>query len=278
MRTVYIRPSLSTHWKTFLAMVKKELILITRYPVNFIASFAQIFFIVAIFTFAGLAFSTGQGGEMVSGIVVYGFVLFIFISDTLWTIGYNLRQEQVQGTLEQLYLSPASKFMSLVSRVTNLLVWTGLLVIASAWFMKTLIGSLPFNNVGLGAFLLLMNLFGIFGLGFTFAALTLRLKQTAETLANLLQFFFMIFSAMFFPFSALPKVILFISRLIPFSYGVDIFRSTLTGYPAGFPELAPIQTEIWITTLFGLLMPFFGFWLYKREERHARQNGTLSSY
>jgi ABC-2 type transport system permease protein len=262
-----------------MAMVKKELIVITRYPVNFIASFAQIFFIVAIFTFAGLAFSSDETGtQMISGIVVYGFVLFIFISDTLWTIGYNVRQEQVQGTLEQLYLSPASKFMSLVSRVTNLLVWTGLLVVASGWFMKALIGELPFNNVGLAAFLLLMNLFAIFGMGFAFAAITLRLKQTAETLANLLQFFFMIFSAMFFPFSALPKVILFISRLIPFSYGVDIFRSTLMGYPTGFPELAPIQTEIWITTIFGLAMPFLGFWLYKREEKRARQEGSLSSY
>jgi len=36
------------------------------------------------------------------------------MSDTLWTIGYNIRNEQVQGTLEQLYLSPASKFASLV--------------------------------------------------------------------------------------------------------------------------------------------------------------------
>jgi ABC-2 type transport system permease protein len=260
-------------------MVKKELIVITRYPVNFIASFAQIFFIVAIFTFAGLAFSTGEGGgEIASGIVVYGFTLFIFISDTLWTIGYNVRQEQVQGTLEQLYLSPASKFMSLVSRVTNLLVLTGLLVIASGWFMKTLIGELPFHNPGLGAFLLIMNLLGIFGLGFAFAALTLRVKETAQTLANLLQFFFMIFSAMFFPFSALPDWLLSISRLIPFSYGVDIFRSTLMGYPSGFPELAPIQTEIWITTVFGLLMPFIGYWLYKREEKHARQTGSLSSY
>ena len=57
------------------------------------------------------------------------------MSDTLWTIGYNVRHEQVQGTLEQLYLSPASKFASLVSRVINTLVWTGLLSLAGGALM-----------------------------------------------------------------------------------------------------------------------------------------------
>ena len=99
----------------FLAMARKELIIMARYPVNFIASFGQTFLIVAIFTLGGSMFfrnsnavaSNGQVGTSSgnpSGVVVYGFILFMFMSDTLWTIGYNIRNEQVQGTLEQLYL------------------------------------------------------------------------------------------------------------------------------------------------------------------------------
>lgn len=279
MQSTYKKPSVWVSWLTFLSMIRKELIVITRYPVNFITSFAQIFLIVAIFTFAGLAFTeSGEGSDISSGIIVYGFVLFIFLSDTLWTIGFNIRIEQRQGTLEQLYLSPANKFASLVSRVANLLFWTGLLVTAAVFFMRLLLGSLPLENIGLSIYLLLMNLLGIFGIGFAFAALTLRIKEAAETASNFLQFAFMILSAMFFPFSALPDWLLTISRLIPVSYGVDAFRSTIMGYPQGFPELAPIQTEIVIVTLYGLLMPLLGYYLYRRAEIYARVNGSLGEY
>lgn len=50
------------------------------------------------------------------------------------------------------------------------------------------------------------------------------------------------------------------------------------GYPAGFPELAPVGVELIIVTGFGLLMPVLGLWLYRQEEDRARRNGSLSEY
>lgn len=269
---------------TLIAMSRKELTIMTRYPVEFIASFGQVFLIIAVFTLASLMFTregvrgTGEASTFISGLVVYGFVLFLFLSDTLWTIGYNIRREQKQGTLEQLYLSPASKTASLISRVAVTLVWTGLLSLTSGWLMSAMIGRLPFENVPLGLFVLIMTLSGTFGVGFAFAALTLRVREAGQTIANLAQFAFMIVCAPFFPFSALPGWIQTISRLIPLSYGVDLFRSTLMGYPAGFPELAPMDIELIIVTAFGLLMPVLGLWLYHQEEDRARRNGSLSEY
>lgn len=276
-------------WSAFVAMARKELIIMARYPVNFIASFGQTFLIVAIFTLGGSMFfrvnpavaAASQVGEIQgnpSGVVVYGFILFMFMSDTLWTIGYNIRNEQVQGTLEQLYLSPSSKFASLIARVTNTLVWTSLLSITAAALMTVMIGKLPVENPLLGSYLLVMTLSGTFGIGFVFSALTLRIKETAQTVANFLQFGLLVLCANFFPFSALPPFVLFFSRLIPLSYAVDAFRSTMMGYPTGFPELAPITTEIIITTLFGVIMPPLGYLLYRRAENYARKHGSLSMY
>ncbi len=269
---------------TLIAMSRKELTIMTRYPVEFIASFGQVFLIIAVFTLASLMFTregvrnAGEASTFISGLVVYGFVLFLFLSDTLWTIGYNIRREQKQGTLEQLYLSPASKTASLISRVAVTLVWTGLLSLTSGWLMSAMIGKLPFENVPLGLFVLIMTLSGTFGVGFAFAALTLRVREAGQTLANLAQFTFMVLCAPFFPFQALPGWIQTVSRLIPLSYGVDLFRSTLMGYPAGFPELAPVDIELIIVTAFGLLMPVLGLWLYRQEEDRARRNGSLSEY
>jgi ABC-2 type transport system permease protein len=271
----------------FGAMVRKELIMMTRYPVNFIASFANVFLIVTIFTLAGSMFfdappeqaalESGTAGSP-SGVVVYGFVLYMFLSDTIWTIGYNIRREQVQGTLEQLYMTPASKFASLVSRVTNTLIWTSLLSFTGAVLMTYLIGDLPFKNPGLGLYLLAMALSGTFGIGFAFAALTFYLKETASTVANLAQFALIVLCGIFFPFSALPGIVRTIARLLPPAYAVDAFRSTLMGFPPGFPELAPFAVEFWIVTVFGLLMPVLGYWLYRLAEDAARRAGSLSVY
>lgn len=267
---------------TLLAMAQKELMIMLRYPVEFVASFGQIFLIVTVLTLAGLMFAPrdagAEGNSTTAGIVVYGFILFMFLSDTLWTIGYNVRRDQKQGTLEQLYLSPASKFANLLSRIAVSLVWTGLLCVTSAWLMSTLIGRLPAENLLPGALVLLFALSGLFGAGFAFAALTLRIKETAQTLANLLQFVFMVLCAPFFPFSALPEALQWVARLIPLSYGVDAFRSLLLGLPAGYPELAPLEVEIAIVVAFGTLMPIIGYWLYRLEEDSARRRGTLSEY
>lgn len=268
-------------WQVFWAMVQKELTILTRYPVGFVASFGQIFLIVAVYVLAGLTFSSGGGEEAFgggSGVVIYGFVLYMFMTDTLWTVGYNVRREQVQGTLEQLYLSPASKFASLVARVAHLLIWTGLLSVAGALLMAAMLGSLPIENPGFGLYLLAMTLLGTFGVGFAFAALTLTIREAAQNAVNFLQFGLLILCANFFPFAALPPALLAISRVIPLSYAVDAFRSTMMGYPPGYPELAPIQTETVIVTLFGILMPVLGYGLYRRAEKQARRYGTLSKY
>ncbi len=267
-------------------MARKELIILSRYPVEFVASFGQVFLVVTIFTLGGLMFSgfrnpslsPAQTSFHYSGVAVYGFILFMFLSDTLWTIGYNIRHEQVQGTLEQLYLSPANKFLNLIARVTNTLLWTGLLSLTAAILMSSMIGDLPLKNPLLGLYLLLMSLSGTFGIGFAFAALTIRIKEAAQTAANFLQFFFLILCANFFPFSALPPFLRFFSRLLPNAYCVDAFRSALMGFPAGFPELAPFEIEFVIVTLFGIFMPFIGYRLYRWAERYARQAGTLSAY
>ncbi|MBI5300954.1 MAG: ABC transporter permease [Chloroflexi bacterium] len=280
--TISNRQALISNFQIYLAMVRKQVTVMTRYPVDFITSFAQIFLIILVFTFAAIMFEprgSGSGEAGGSGaVMMYGFILFMFVSDTLWTIGYNIREEQYQGTLESLYLTPASKFASLVSRVTTIVLWTGALSIAAVAFVQTFLGRLPFNNAWLAAFLLLFTLSGTFGIGFAFAGYTLLVKESAQTTANLLEFGFMILCGMFFPFRALPDVLQPISRALPLSYAVDAFRSTLMGYPRGYPELAPIEIEIPIVIAFGILSPLIGYWVYHLAERRARITGSLAEF
>lgn len=274
-------PTLRQRLDTFWAMVLTELRILSRYPVDFVASFLQMFLIIAMFVFAGLAFSSPQGqgasGE-IAGVTAYGFLVFLFFSDILWTIGYRVREEQTLGTLEQLYLAPASKVAALAARTALIFTWTGLLAVFSVGLMRLLLGRMPFENPGLGLLILALTLSGGLGLGFAFAGLTLHIKEAAATLANFFQFAVIVLGAAFFPFRALPSFLQTLARYFPISWGVDAFRSALMGFPPGYPELWPFEVELALVAAFGVLMPFLGMWAYRAAERRAREKGTLGEY
>ncbi len=263
---------------TFLSMSKKTVVEFSRYPVSFVATFAQTLMILAMFMLAAIVFMGSEAGlSELAGIMVYGFILNMFLIFVLWEIGFSIREEQYRGTLESLYLSPANKFSNLISRVFAIGSWTVVMVVVSLAIVNYYVGGLPANDIMLALFVLFFSITGILGIGFVVSALVLRLKESAELLVSVLQFFFMIFCAMFFPFYALPDEILnYVSRWIPLSYGVDSFRSILVGQT---PELiANVGIEIVIVVLFGILSPLIGYFLYKYNERKARLEGSLAEY
>ncbi len=249
----------------------------------FVALFVQIFLIILMFMIAALLFASPgsalEEGQQFAGIMVYGLIVNLFLSFTLWEVGFSIREEQFRGTLESLYLSPASKFANLVSRIFAILSWTAAMSAFAVLMVGLMVGGLPAENILLAFAVLGLTISGLLGIGFLFAAVTIRLKESAQFLVSFLQFFFMIFSAMFFPFSVLPDFIVdYVSRWLPVSYAVDAFRSILIGLPSGFPELLPLNAELIIVTLFGLVSPVLGYYIYKWIERRARAAGTLGEY
>ena len=267
----------------FWDMSKKKIVEFSRYPVAFIALFVQIFLIITMFLYASLAFTAdptagpNDQSRQIGATVVYGFVVGLFLSFTLWEMGFSLREEQTRGTLESLYLSPASKIGSLLARVFAILVWVGTLSVFAVLFVGAVLGGLPVANAGLAIVVLAFSVSGFLGIAFVFAGVTIKLKETAQFLVSFLQFFFMIFSAQFFPFRALPQPLVdYVSRWLPVSYCVDLFRSLMTGVA---PELIPdVAVEFGIVVAFGIVSPVVGYAIYKRFERGARTAGSLGEY
>jgi ABC-2 type transport system permease protein len=206
----------------------------------------------------------------------YGFILFTFLSSALWNIGFSIRDEQVRGTLETLYLSPASKFSQLLARVFGTILLSAILSIIGLGFISLVLGPLPIHDVGFALVVFFFALLGAIGIGFMLAAVTLVAKHTVNYVIQFLQFFFMIGCAMFFPFRVLPSwMIDGVSRWIPLSYVVDLFRSTLMGAP---PELASWQVEFAIVAAFGIASPVIGYLLYVHFESRAREQGKLGEF
>lgn len=269
-----------------LVMVYKHSLVMLRYPLHVVSSFIVIVAMMMVnllgvlsFTEGGLVSGLRQAGESpLAGVALYGFVLYIFASDALWLVAVHVRKEQVEGTLESLYLTSASRVLYQVSRVVFSFGWSGVRAVFCLGVVWMVVGALPVAHVVLAVYTLVCTLAGIAGFNLCFAALTLYIKQAAQSAAVLLQFVMLTLCAMVFPFRALPGVVQFVARVVPFSYHVDLFRSALIGFPVGFPELGPVVFEVGVVTLSGILMPMVGFFFYHWLERRIRQVGNLAEF
>jgi len=266
-------------WIPFLAMVRLQTAVIARYPVNFGMGLVVSFFGVLVLALAVTVFSPpGAGMTSDVGAMFYGYLFYLFLSDCLWRLGYSVRQEQVQGLMESLYLTPAPKFGGLLARVLPVFGLTFTAAVPALLLAGLLFGRLPFHNPLLALGLLLFSLSGLVGLGFCFAAYSLVAGDSASIAANFLEFVLMVLCALVFPFRALPEGIRWISGLIPISYCVDAFRSALLGFPAGYPELASFEVEAAVVMVFGVAMPLIGYFVYRAVVRRLREKGKLGQY
>jgi len=268
------------------AMLVKNLLTTFRYPANVVGRVARLFVALPLFLLATAMFWKGgihgmiaaPDGRILGRAMIYGFVLYEFTSDSLWLIGSHVRQEQIEGTLESLCVTPASRTTYLLSRMAEPLALSGLngcmAFAAASW----LFGLPPLAHAGTALYALAAIVGGVVGLGFALAAFTLLFHDSAIAAASMGQFLLLALCAMVFPFHALPPAILCVSKIIPMSYAVDLFRAALTGYAPGYPELAPPSFEIAVSAAWGLGMPLLGCLAYRAAERHARRAGLLGRF
>ncbi|MHA1214709.1 MAG: ABC transporter permease [Candidatus Hodarchaeales archaeon] len=262
-------------WNQFWAMTRKEFIVLTRYKFSFILSFFQIMIIMFIFSAAAIVLSPPDKTSYGLGLMYYSFTFFIFLSTALWDIGNSIREEQYQGTLESLFMSPISYFSTLVSRIMTNLIWTSLNVLVGFLFMSLVFGKLPVKNLFLGLIILALSIFVCFGFSFGLAGLALRYKESMNTLINFLQFIIMVICAIFFPFSALPEILQFVAKLIPISWCVDLFRTTMMGIQ---PELFSFEFQFLLVSVSAVLLPLMGVLFFRKTVEKAKMDGNLAEY
>jgi ABC-2 type transport system permease protein len=260
-------------WSSFRAMLKQQFLLLTRYPINLVANFLLVLVMVIVVTLVITLFAPPSMAPRFRGITLYGFVIYIFLTHTIWTVGFSIQKEKVEGTLTGLYLSPASRFSMLLARSLVALSWTAIAGTIGLMVAQAFTGPLVFHQPWLALGILLLTISGFIGLGFAIAGFTLRFGETVELAANVLEFGLMGLCAVFFPFSVLPATLQNIARAIPLSYSVDAFRTVSMGLAQ--PELLPLRTELIIVAITGVLGPPVGYLIYLINEKNLRQQGAL---
>lgn len=272
--------------------VKKELYVELRYPLNFLAGLSFIFIIGIWFILSAFAFSNPNSIQNttneIGAYAIWGLVIFLFMSNLMWSVANFVRREQMNGTLEQLYLSSSSPQIVLLGGAIGQIIvgFIGniIVVVGFSFFMN-----IPTHNLLLGFWILLVTLSMFLGLSLLFGAIILRMKR-AQVVLNLVQFVFMFVCGIFFPFSILPPSIQIISKLIPVSYAVDLFRNTLIGTS---PELISNQFvqsiglgaylnafwfEFILLHVITIVSCISGWILYSKQQDRIRNAEGLSNY
>jgi ABC-2 type transport system permease protein len=259
------------------AFVARDFQLATSYRVEFFMRILTILLVVTTFyflsrIFAGSATDFSQWRDplaaWITGLAVLNYFMTGFSS-----LATAIRNEQMQGTLESVLLSPISVPV--------------LVVASSAWdlLLATFHSSLYFifgwlffgvefrGNFLLALVFLLLTTFVLACFGIISASVVMIFKR-GDPFALLLGTGSAIFSGVFFPTQLLGKGFGTVSRLLPPTYGLDGIRRVLIEGQSLTQVAEPLIT---LLVYLAVMLPF-SLWIFARAVRRAKREGTLVQY
>ncbi|MEO8357177.1 MAG: ABC transporter permease [Chloroflexota bacterium] len=278
------QPGFGSDLRAFLAIVRREWTIFTRYPSWIIALFIWplIFPMMYILTARALAGPDGSGLAIFMektgatdfiGYIIIGTTVWMWQNIVLWDIGFALRNEQMRGTLESNWLSPTWRFSYLLGHTGPQIVSMFMFICITALEFGFLFNVKLNGSVWMILLMMLAAIPSIYGLGFAFASLVITVKE-ANAFVFLIRGLVMIFCGITFPISLLPGWMQSIAKWLPQTYLIHGMRSAAFS-KAGFTELLPDLIPL---LLFGAFWLVVGYSTFLWMERRARRTGAIGQY
>jgi len=266
-------------------MARKEWTIFRRYP-TWIFGFVVwpiIFPLGSIFTARALsgpdqaslpAFAALAGTTDYVAYIVVGLTMYMWLNVSLWDVGFQLRSEQMRGTLESNWLCPVWRYSILLGpSLTKLLVSLAFMLIAVLEYGLIVGDWLVGSNLWLVLLIMVLVIPSIYGIAITFGSLVLRVQE-AHTMVFLVRGLFMIFTGVSYPLAVLPDWMQTVAACLPLTYAVHAIRAvTLSD-----ATLADIRHDLTMLALFAVGLSVVGYWLFYFTERRARRTGSLARY
>lgn len=280
-----IRRSLSSELRALLVMARKEWTIFTRYPSWIIAFIVWpiIFPLGAIFTANALsgpdqaalpAFAALAGTSDYNAFIIVGLAIYMWINITLWDVGFQLRNEQMRGTLESNWLCPTWRFSILLGpSMTKLATSLIFLILTVAEYQLIFGVGLIQGNLVIILLIILLTIPSIYGIGIAFGSLVIRFKE-ANAMVFLVRGIFMVFTGSSYPLEVLPAWMKTVAAYLPLTYTIRSIRHvSLAG--ESFSDVLP---DLQMLAMFAVVIPIAGYFIFRFTERRARRTGSLGHY
>jgi ABC-2 type transport system permease protein len=271
--------------RAFLAAARKELRQQRRYPTLFLGQLFWPVMLPASWVLMGQAYSGNDpqalaafaeraGSTNVAGFVFVGYAMYMWLSSLLWGAGTALRQEQVRGSLEAVFVTPASRLVPLFGPGVATLIPMGLTFVVMGVALWLLFGVVPpLAAVAQAAVVVVLGVPALYAIGALFAASVLRFGEVGP-IVQLIRGMFVLACGITFPVAMLPLWAQVWAWLMPPTYIVDDIRRLLL-QGAGLGEMVPhIVIVLSIASLTALLAIF----VFRYLETSARHTGMLGRF
>jgi ABC-2 type transport system permease protein len=220
------------------------------------------------------AFAARTGTNEVAGFLFVGWATYMWLSIILWGPGTSLRTEQVRGSLEAIFLTPASRLVVLFGPAVSQLVWAIwlLAVVGVALWLGFGVSIGPLEAArALGV--ILVGIPALYAIGALFAAVVLRFGEVSALVQGVRGLFTAV-CGMSFPIVVLPDLAQRVALSLPPTYLIADLRAVLlTG--AGIGQVAG---DLLILAAMGAVLAVLAAYAFRRTEQYARRGGRLAQY
>ena len=263
-----------------LAFLKKDLLIALNYRFSFFLEVLGIFFSTTAFYFLSRIFGPGISphlapyGNNYFAFVLIGIALSSYLSFSLYSFSAQLRESQVQGTLEALLVTNTRlSTIVLLSSIYPLL-YTSLSVLIYLILGATVFGFSLHNANILGALIILtLSVTSFSGIGILSAAFIMVFKR-GSPIQWLVASLSYLLSGTLYPVSVLPDWLQKISLFLPLTYSLHGMRSALL-LSHSLKKLVP---DIIALVLFTAVLLPAGLAAFGYATSRAKQDGSLTQY
>jgi ABC-2 type transport system permease protein len=274
-----LRAELSAIWEANIKAWKIDF----AYPVSFIRQLISPIVFMLPYLLYGLVLIGGRYSENLAQLVgtgdvvafiFTGYIMMGFIGTAVWAMGFSMRREQWFGTLEAIYVTPASRLGQVLGMALHSTVHQGVGTIMQFIFIYATFG-LALNVSGilpaLAIFALMM--FALYGFGIVIAALSLILKEgwiVSDSFYSIMT----ILSPVAYPLIVLPTLAQQASYIFPTAPALIGMRTFLIQNYV--PEVVSnvflhliILSAAWI---------LFGVFVFHLTDKYVRKRGILKKF
>ena len=262
------------------AFLRRDFLVAWSYRLSFVTDWASMIIQVVVFKFVGEIVRTDQlteyGGRTPSYMeyVAVGIAITSFMAVGLGRVYSVIRQEQLQGTLESLLLTPTAYTTIQMGSVVYDLVYVPVRTFIFLG-LTTLVFGTTYTWSGLAPTLAIILAFipFVWGLGVLAAAWTLTFKRGTGVI-GLATTFMTIGAGTYFPTDVFPGWAEKVFSYSPVTIALEAARDAMLG-TAGWADTLP---RVAILLPYAVVSLALGVFAFRRALERERRRGTLGLY
>jgi ABC-2 type transport system permease protein len=280
-----VSASLVADLRAFAAAGRMSLRTIRRYPAALVGQLFWPVLLPAVWVLMGqaysgedpralAAFASRAGTTGITLFIFVGYAMYMWLSALLWGPGTALRQEQVRGSLEAVFLTPVSRLVPLFGPTLTNVVFVAFQLAVMGLAVRVLFGvTLPLGGTILTVLITVAGLPAMYALGALFGAAVLRVGEVGPAV-QFVRGALALLCGITFPVVMLPDWAQAVSVAAPPTHLVGAIRDALLLGATPLDLVPALRALALLAVILGALAIF----VFRALEASARRTGMLGRY